>query len=165
VDVDPDDFAAEDFEAETGSTILSNTTPPAPAGDAEVASLEEKAVPEEAKVEEATASQAGEVGPAPAAAGSSNGYVYLFLATPVTEMNDMMALMRFVASKHPITGNDLQAALRADHVIVIGTGYTENAVEVRDIEASVNQVTAELRTAGVSFEIITERPAKAFAKY
>jgi hypothetical protein len=74
--------------------------------------------------------------------------LYLFVDAPPNTADGMVALLRFVAERQPKVGNDLEEALKASRVLLLG-------------EAS-GQIENTLRTAAVPVERITGDVALAF---
>ncbi|HXF63506.1 MAG TPA: hypothetical protein VNK95_17890, partial [Caldilineaceae bacterium] len=78
---------------------------------------------------------------------------YLLLLAPVTDLDDQVALLRFVAEARPVVISQVEEALDADYVILIGPAG----------DADADLAEARLRDLGIACERITGRPAQVFA--
>lgn len=89
----------------------------------------------------------------PAAGRAARPTPHLLLATPVSELEDQIALLRFVAEARPVIVGAVDDALDADYVILVGA----EGDRVADMAAT------RLHALGIAFERIGGSVAQAFA--
>jgi hypothetical protein len=77
---------------------------------------------------------------------------YLFIQAPLTNTEDLIALLRYAAEVRPQVGDNLEEALKAARVILIG-----------EETASGQHVESVLRAASVPVERISEEIAQTLA--
>jgi hypothetical protein len=78
---------------------------------------------------------------------------YLLLLMPVTELDDQLALLRFAVEVRPVIISQVEGALDADYVILLGPAG----------DADADLAEGRLRDLGITVERVTARPAQAFA--